>query len=43
VRGGRAYQPPNLALDIGFIAGGLALIAAGAVVYWSLRRRYTSR
>jgi hypothetical protein len=43
VRGGRAYQPPNLALDIGFIAGGLALIAAGAVGYWSLRRRYTSR
>jgi hypothetical protein len=43
VRGRRAYQPPNLALDIGFIAGGLALIAAGGLLYWYLRRRYSSR
>jgi hypothetical protein len=43
VRRGRAYQPPNLALDIGFIAGGLALIAAGGIVFWRLRRRYISR
>ncbi|OBK43428.1 hypothetical protein [Mycobacterium sp. 1081908.1] len=43
VRGGRAYQPPNVALDICFIAGGLALIAAGGVLYWYLRRRYSRR
>lgn len=40
VRGGRAYQPANLALDIAFISGGLALIAAGAVLLWYLRRKY---
>lgn len=43
VRGRRAYQPPNLAIDICFIAGGLALIAAAGVLYWYLRRRYSGR
>ncbi|WP_139333240.1 hypothetical protein [Mycobacterium sp. SP-6446] len=40
VRGGRAYQPADLALDIAFISGGLAVIAAGVVMLWYLRRKY---
>ncbi|WP_139830626.1 hypothetical protein [Mycobacterium paraense] len=43
VRGGSAYQPANLALDVALIAGGLALIAAGVVLYLYLRRIYSSR
>ncbi|OBI80444.1 hypothetical protein [Mycobacterium sp. 1245805.9] len=43
VRGDRAYEPANRALDASFIAGGLAVIAAGVVLFLYLRRRFIRR